>query len=185
MPQAVAEAGGVCRAEGSCSPGRRDVLFRRGPWGFSSCFWCHPEERSDEGSAFAFSVGFAFNVAPGTSARHPRFGPLWHGHSPCIAVPVPGPSFRARCPARPDAKRHASKIVAPERSSGARGAYSAAEVLRRIPPRLCSSLFRVGSSRRPSRRRAGCAMPRRHVYARKGQRRRPEDLRSTARIAYP
>jgi hypothetical protein len=38
-----------CRS--TCSPGRRDALFRRGPWGHSPCLRCHHEERSDEGSA--------------------------------------------------------------------------------------------------------------------------------------
>jgi hypothetical protein len=106
----------------------------------------------------------------GASARHPDFGPVWHGHSPCSAVPVPRtvipnaernpsePLFLASsggyCVAQPllavrpwpvprphseravgrDRTRSVtpSQIVAPERSSGARG----------IPPCLCSSLFR-------------------------------------------
>src|SRR5580700_3445840 len=42
----------VPRRSSPCSPGRRDVLSRRGPWAFRRGLWCHHEERSDEGSAF-------------------------------------------------------------------------------------------------------------------------------------
>jgi hypothetical protein len=65
---------------------------------------------------------FGLNVAPGPSARHSGFGPVWHGHSPCIGVPVPQTVI-------PNALSGAP--FAPERSYGARG----------IPPRLGSLLF--------------------------------------------
>ena len=135
------------------------MLFRRGPWGL--VLRCHPEERSDAGSPMGagsapvgvqardlllpFRVGFCLKRSAGA------FSPassLWA--RVCTAIrraslcPSPRPSFRARCRTRPDAKRHASKIAAPERSYGARG----------IPPRLCSSLFGEGSCRMPSRRHA-------------------------------
>jgi hypothetical protein len=144
-----------------CSPGRRDLLLRRGPWGFSPCVWCHHEERSEAGSPMGagsapvgvqardlllpFRVGFCLKRSAGA------FSPaswLW------ARVARPFAVHRCACPPDRHSERAVGRAIAPERSYGARGAYSAAEALRRIPPRLCSSLFGEGSCRRPSLPRA-------------------------------